>query len=37
MNSFRVISNVKLIASNVYTKKNHKLIAHGFRLRPLYT
>nr|DAS46371.1 MAG TPA: hypothetical protein [Caudoviricetes sp.] len=37
LNSFRVISNVKLIASNVHTKKNHKLIAHGFRLRPLYT
>lgn len=30
MNSFRVISNVKLIASNVHTKKNHKLIAHDF-------
>nr|DAU01244.1 MAG TPA: hypothetical protein [Caudoviricetes sp.] len=36
MNSFRVISNVKLIASNVCTKKNHKLIAYGFRLRQLY-
>ncbi|BET22510.1 hypothetical protein RGT18_20980 [Solobacterium moorei] len=36
MNSFRVISNVKLIASNVCTKKTTSISAHGFRLRPLY-
>nr|DAK22244.1 MAG TPA: hypothetical protein [Caudoviricetes sp.] len=36
MNSFRVISNVKLIASNVHTKKTTSISAHGFRLRPLY-
>jgi hypothetical protein len=36
MNSFRVISNVELIASNVHTKKTTSLSAHGFRLRPLY-
>lgn len=37
MNSFRVISNVKLIASNVHTKKTTSISAHGFRLLPLYT
>ena len=31
MNSFRVISNVKLIASNVCTKKTTSIFAHGFR------
>ena len=35
MNSFRVISNVKLIASNVCTKKP-QAFAHGFCLLPLY-
>ena len=29
MNSFRVISNVKLIASNVHTKKTTSISAHG--------
>ena len=37
MNSFRVISNVKLIASNVHKKKTTSISAHGFRLTPLYT
>ena len=27
MNSFRVISNIKLIVSNVHTKKNHEHIS----------
>ena len=36
MNSFRVISNIKLIASNVHTKKTTSISAYGFRLRPLY-
>lgn len=31
MNSFRVISNIKLIASNVCTKKTTSIFAHGFR------
>lgn len=37
MNSFRVISNVELIASNVCTKKTTSIFAYGFRLTPLYT
>ena len=36
MNSFRVISNIKLIVSNLHTKKATSISAHGFRLRPLY-
>ena len=35
MNSFRVISNVKLIASNVHTKKNHKHICSWFSPTPI--
>lgn len=37
MNSFRVVSDIKLIASNVCTKKTTSISAHGFRLTPLYT
>lgn len=36
MNSFRVVSDIKLIASNVCTKKTTSISAHGFRLRQLY-
>lgn len=35
MNSFRVISNVKLIASNVCTKKNHKHFCSWFSPTPI--
>ena len=35
MNSFRVISNIKLIASNVHTKKNHKHFCLWFSPTPI--
>ena len=37
MNSFRVVSDIKLIASNLHKKKTTSISAYGFRLRPLYT
>ena len=35
MNSFRVISNVELIASNVYTKKTTSIICSWFLPTPI--
>lgn len=37
MNIFRVISNVELIASNVYTKKTTSIICSWFLPTPIIT